>query len=173
MILIDKIKNNLTIKKFYIEFIFLKINSNFDKKMRWLIFLLLVVLLGCNSNYKDGWESDDCDYSDCNTLEPVSADISVRFTRNESNPTPTIYVMRGFYDNGVIIDTIKTDTVSAFTADLVLPVDFQYTFFTKYIDGKDTIIAIDGGYVAKKSRTECDSICWTVENTNFNIKLKK
>ena len=141
--------------------------------MRWLVFVFLAVLIGCNSNYKDGWESDDCDYSDCNTVEPVSAFVSIKFTRNEANPNPTIYVMRGFFDNGVIIDTIKTDTVSAFEADLTLPVNFQYTFFTKYVDGNDTIIAIDGAYVRKKSRTECDSICWSVENTIFNIKLKK
>lgn len=141
--------------------------------MRWSIFLFLTILVACNSDYKNNWESDDCNYSDCNTVEPVFADVSVTFTRNEANPSPTIYVKRGFYDNGVIIDTIKTDTVSGFWADIMLTVDFQYTFYTKYIDGKDTIIAIDGGYVRKKSRKECDTICWSVENTMFNIKLKK
>jgi len=137
------------------------------------IFAALILLFGCNNdNLKDSSYDDDCDYSSCETVEPFYTDISIKFTRNAENPNPTIYLMNGYYDEGSIIDSIETDTVSGKIASKSVLLNFQYTVFIKYISGTDTIIAIDGDYVHKNTYNECDSICWAVYNTKFNLKLK-
>lgn len=145
--------------------------------MKYIFSIIIAfLLLGCQNTITKSFDDDDdfndCDYSTCNTEEPFVAEISVKFTRNSENLNPVIYIMNGYYDNGTIIDSIETDTVDGNVAKKTLPLNFQYTVFTKYQKSADTIIAIDGAYVYKKTYQECDSTCWDIYNTKFNIKLK-
>ena len=144
--------------------------------MKIIYFLLIVSMaLSCNTNnFKDFDDDDyDCDYSTCNTVEPFYADIKVKFSRDIDNPAPVIYLLSGYYEENKILDTIATDTISDNYIYINVAVGHQYTVYTVYKSGNDTIVAIDGNFVTKESYEMCDSLCWEVENTVFNIKLKK
>ncbi len=147
--------------------------------MKYIIFFFALMLAACNMHMKNGYDDfgdddagNNCDYSNCNGIEPFNTDLYIKFTRNKENPNPKIFLMSGFYEDGVIIDSISTDTVSGKIAVFNVALNIQYTVFCKYKSGNAQITAIDGAFVQKKSYTVCDSVCWQIKNNFFNIKLK-
>ena len=126
------------------------------------------------NGYNDFGDEDqnNCDFTNCNGVEPFSTNLYIKFSRNKENPNPEIFLMSGFYEDGTIIDSISTDTVAGNIAVFNVPLKNQYTVFAKYKSANAQITAIDGAFVLKKTYTECDSICWQIKNNFFNIKLK-
>lgn len=144
-------------------------------KTQYLLLVFLILLFSaCSNQLKSDFDDDssDCDYYNCNTEEPFSAQIFVKFTRNSENPNPIIYLKSGYYDTGELIDTVKTSSISGNVANFDVYLNRRYTVYTDYKSGDKNITAIDGKIVIKESRIECDSTCWSVKNNVFNIKLK-
>ncbi len=137
-----------------------------------LIFSFLIFSCDKKKSFYDDYE--ECDYSNCISVEPYYADLRISFSRTAENPNPKIYVMRGFFENQNFIDTICTDSLEdyLFYAELFVPLNYNYTLAAEYFVDDDTIWVIDGKYVYKKFYYECDSTCWNTYNTNFNLKLK-
>jgi hypothetical protein len=137
--------------------------------------LIFIFFTSCtNVRGFDSWDNDDedCDYYNCNTVEPFDAVLNIKFTRNNQNQNPIIFVKTGYYEDGVVCGEIKTDTVNGDIAHIREPLDFNYSVYTIYKRGNDTILVIDGAYVHKIHYQECDSTCWQIKNANFNLKLK-
>lgn len=146
-------------------------------KTQYSLLVLILLFSACSNQVKsnyDGVSSDysDCDYYNCDSEEPFSTQIYVKFTRNSENPNPVIYLKNGYYDSGEVVDTFKTISIAGNVANFNVSLNQQYTVYTDYKLGDKNITAIDGKLVMKKSRVECDSTCWSITNTVFNIKLK-
>jgi len=143
-------------------------------KIQYLLLFLIFIFSACSNQLKSDFDDDssDCDYYDCNTEEPFSTQILVKFTRNSENPNPIIYLKSGYYDTSEVIDTVKTSSISGNVANFDVYLNHRYTVYTNYKSGDKNITAIDGKIVLKESRIECDSTCWSIKNNVFNIKLK-
>lgn len=129
---------------------------------------LFVIFATCNSNkYKT--EEYDCDYSDCETVEPMVGDFFIKLTINDENSNVPIYIYKGNYEDNNILDTIFSEKDELYyEADL----DKLYTLVAQYYKGNDTILVFDSKNFEKFSTYYCDSLCWTIKPTNFNLKLK-
>lgn len=138
-----------------------------------IILIAVFFMSACEStSFRD--KTEDCTYSNCNSIEPMDCDLTVYFTRTSQTPNPRIFVILGDYEDYNVIDTILTNQRDAKDSkSITVSVNFTYTLVAEYFRGDDTIYAIDANYVYKKSRRECDSTCWKVENKIFNLKLKK
>ncbi|MCP4180136.1 MAG: hypothetical protein GY756_20420 [bacterium] len=116
-------------------------------------------------------ESDECDnpdYSDCNTVEPYKDFLNVSLTINSENPTVEIKVFEGDYENNFIVAEIDADQEKE---QVEVNVDQSYTVTARYIQGIDTIIAIDKTKLKKKDRSHCDSTCWSLKGGDIDVKL--
>lgn len=144
------------------------------KKINVIIVLTALLLNSCNNKMKSYYYDDDCDYYNCNSVEPFYTYLEIDFSRTLENPNPNIYIMLGDFEDNNIIDTIKTDTIEdyLFSTETSVLLNYNYTVYAEYYVGNDTILAIDGAFVHKESYTECDSTCWKVKNNYFNVKLK-
>ena len=132
-------------------------------------FFIALLLVSC---FKELSNDDvDCstyDYSDCNTIEPDKAKLSVKLTINTENQSVPITIYSGkFEDNNIFL----VDTVAKDNYDTLLPIGY-YTVAAKYIKGSDTILAMDGAKTSKSKNVTCDSTCWKVTSADFNVKLK-
>jgi len=137
--------------------------------LKIVFILVLAFFTSCTNQFSNSFDYDDdfggdCDYSSCDGIEPYFADIYIKFTRNNENPNPKIYLMSGFYENGVVIDSVSTDTIDGEKVIINVNLNYQYTVFIKYVSGENIITAIDGAYVHKSSYMVCDSVCWNVNN---------
>lgn len=131
------------------------------------LFMLFAILSSCYTNqYPDS--SEDCESYNCDTYEPYDAKLYITFTKNSENSDPQLLLLEGCYEDNNVIDTLPTDDTNF---DIIVLINHNYTVVAKYVKGKDTIIAIDGAYVEKKSHYECEDICWEVINGNIDVEL--
>ena len=142
----------------------------FERKI--ILFLILFFSLGCQ-------QTQIKDYVDCQCVEqePFRGNLVIYFTRSTEQRSPQILLMNGFYEEGDIIDTIRTDTVPAYRDFVFYPVGIghYYTAVAIYNRGNDTIYAVDGDFFSKATYydSDCDTTCWKIEGYQLNVKLKK
>ncbi len=131
------------------------------------VFIILFVISSCNT---DSYYSDeDCDDFICNSEEPFEAILYVNFTKNTENPNPKILLLEGEFEEFNVIDTLSTDEDKL---ELNVAINQFYTVVAYYLSGNDTIVAIDGDDVKKKSNSECGYECWKITDGSVNVKLK-
>ncbi len=136
------------------------------------ILLILVLSLGCQDMRLK-------EYSDCQCIsqEPFQGSLIIYFTRDTGQRSPEILLMNGFYEEGDVFDTIKTDTVPAYRDFVYYPVSIghYYTAVAIYLRDRDTIFAVDGDFFSKSAYydSDCDTTCWKIEGYQLNVKLKK
>ena len=142
-------------------------------RLSFLFVLFLALFVSCQQLNLDD-EDADCDYSTCNGIEPFSATLNIYFTRNPKIDSTVIFVLSGYFEDFIVLDTISIDTIPDYRTKtyIVKDIGHYYTIVAQYIIGKDTFLAVDGNELAKKSYYECDSLCWKVTGENFNVKLK-
>ncbi|MEI6765249.1 MAG: hypothetical protein WCM76_06370 [Bacteroidota bacterium] len=133
-----------------------------------IIFALCVVCCGCKSSVSE----QDCqsyDYTDCETTEPVAANLNIRLTINAENPWVPVSIYRGRVEDSVLV---KYDSIKEEKYSVLMETGSYYSVVARYISGDKIIYAIGGDKVSKSSQTTCDSICWTVTEGNVNVELK-
>lgn len=125
-----------------------------------------------NSCEKSTDSDIDCstyDYSDCNTMEPSLGNVHVRLTINDENAKVPITIYAGKLEENVVV---VFDTAYSAAYDTLLPIDQFYTVKAEYHKGSKTIFAVDGDETKKSKTRTCDSLCWSVNEANINVKLK-
>lgn len=126
------------------------------------------------SSCDDFWDSmsdteDDCDYSDCDTEEPLTAPLQIKLTINSENTDVEIIVYKGNIEDK---DTVIVDTVNETSFETELRLDEYYSATAKYSVGDKTVIAVDGDIIEKISTDLCDSTCWEVKGGDLDLRLK-
>ncbi len=137
-----------------------------------LVFIfILIIFNSCEQTFVNSPE--DClnyDYSDCNTTEPTLVPLNIKLTLNDENLSVPLIIYKGkLEENNIII----IDTANSESYNVMLAPDNYYTVKARYISGNDIIYAIGGDNVKKIRNQVCDSICWTTQEGNVNVKLKK
>ena len=143
----------------------------FKNSILFFFVSLTLFILSC-SDWTNGSTDDECedpDYSDCNTTEPISAPLKISLTINDENPKPEIIVYYGDYEDQIIADTLLPDSENF---ESMQSIGEEYSLALKYVHEGDTIVAIDGTKLKKKSKTNCDSTCWTVSGGEIDLRLK-
>ncbi len=130
------------------------------------ILLIAITVLVINSCL-DSYDSDDCDYTNCNTVYPSQGTMTVKVSLTESGVPVDIY--EGYYDNGILLER---DTIYSYERDYLLAPEMYYTVIAHYESTEDTIHVIDGGRIPINSKRECDSNCYSVKDLTVNVKLK-
>jgi len=131
---------------------------------------LLFSMFSCSS--WDVTSDEDCeypDYSNCNTTEPFMGVLKISLTNNENFPKNTLTLYDGYIEDDIIYDTF---TINTDFRKIEVPINRRYSAKVMYISDTDTIIAVDGTKIVKKSRVNCDSICWTVSGETLDLTLK-
>ena len=141
------------------------------KYTRLLPLLLLFLFVRCAEDRVDLPDVEDCenyDYQDCNTTNPVDAEVKFNFSINKQIHYVSFEVYKGTIDDGTFF---FADT--AFSSDeyYMLPVDEYYSAIATYhLDGK-VVKVIDGGKLRKSSKKVCDSTCWAVNKLSMDLIL--
>lgn len=131
------------------------------------LFVIIFLFVSCDK-LTDEDECDDVDYSDCNTEEPFRDSLHIKLTINDENEKVKLVIYDGDFEDGIAITQIETEK-SKINVEVLL--DREYSASAEYISGKDTIIAIDGTNIKKKSKTYCDSTCWSIKNQDLDLRL--
>ena len=139
-------------------------------KLFFSISIFLSFLLLMQNCQTITYDEEDCYYNNCNTIEPFETLLSVNYTKNDQNPHPLILLMSGHYEENNIIDTLSPDSTNL---QVWVSLNHYYTVVAKYKVGNDSVIAIDGKYLEKKSYWECDSLCWKYDEGYIDVTLKQ
>jgi hypothetical protein len=112
--------------------------------------------------------SVDC--SECYTIMPDSADITVYLTINHDYP----FVPLTIYKDQVDDDRIEyTDTATSSPYCRYVPVDQYYSVKAEYTTNGKTTFAVDGDKLNIKHVTEsCDLECWVITGGVMDVRLK-
>lgn len=132
-----------------------------------LFTILITSITSCNP---EEWDPVDC--NECYTNKPSDAELNVKLTINNMNPSVIIDVYSGRLEEELLI---LTDTVRSETWSTILPVEEYYTITATYraATGNFNVTAIDGNFIRlRRIRASCDDPCWVVRGNNFNVKLK-
>ncbi len=128
----------------------------------------MLFLISCNKDY-----NVDCstyDYSNCNTLEPTNADITITITMQNIYSKVPIWLYKGkFGDNQ---ELIYADTISKAETKFNLQLNQDYYAKAEYIKDGKKIYAVDGSFLKKVGKTICDSTCWIIKGDAIDLRLK-
>ncbi|MBN2681569.1 MAG: hypothetical protein JXR58_03620 [Bacteroidales bacterium] len=136
------------------------------KKIILLASLISVLFSFCEV---EDTECVDADYSDCDTWEPFWGELVISLTINEENTLVPVTIYRGKIEENQII---KQCSIRTPTLYYEVPLDEYYTVKAQYKNNGQTIYAIDGDRIYKKSRKYCDSTCWEIKGGYFTLDLK-
>lgn len=129
--------------------------------------LSVFVMLSCSK------EKNICDEDKvCYTEGPDSLYVKLSLSDNpQKNTLKEVSFYKGYFDDGKLIDHFYTQEKEIY---YLLPIDSRYTASAKYVDGKDTVLVIDGGKLGDGSYTNCEESCydWN-EELILNLTLEK
>ena len=131
-----------------------------------LVFMapILIPLGGCD-------EENDLPSApmDCIEQKPVFGTLHLQITINAENPTVTVTVYRGNYDDGIVV---ATEPFTSETGSIDLEVDDTYSATARYKRGEDTILVLDEGYISTSSEEFRDATCWSVHDGYVDLRLE-
>lgn len=146
-------------------------NSKTYKIVIGVLFLFYFLLTNaCNWDLPEDEETClDYDYSNCNTERPVFGEIGLRLNDELPGSGIEIRLYRGYFeDNSIeLVDTVFESYVV-----LTVPVDISYTAAAVYKTDSTNIVAIDYGMVKRTSEKVCDSICWSLNEPELDLRLR-
>lgn len=134
----------------------------------YIIIFLIIVLVGCNKDY-----NVDCttyDYSNCNTIEPTSADYTVTISKQSKDSKVPVWLYKGKY--GDSHELIFYDTILEVETKFNLILNNDYYAIAKYVKDGRIIYAVDGSYLKKVGKPVCDSTCWIIKGDAVDLRLK-
>ncbi len=132
------------------------------RSVSFSMLLFLFVFTSCNQNACNPGAI-------CETVQPTTGLLSVEVTVNASHPAVEVAIYSGQFEEG---NLIFLDTLEAPTQDYSVPLDEYYAVTAKYVEGADTIIALDGAKVKLSSSKNCNETCYTVLDGIVDLKLK-
>ena len=134
--------------------------------------LLVTIILSTSCNKDSAKYSDvDCDtydYSDCQSIEPVETDLKLLFTINKNYSWVPFEIYKGSVDKG---ELVLRDTAWNSTITYVMPIPEKYSVKAIYELNGQTIYTIDGAKLEATSVPVCDSNCWSVAVSEFDLRL--
>ena len=129
-----------------------------------------ILYISCKDSYVEN-DEEDCatyNYSDCNTLEPYTADVKLSFTI-KNNASVAFEIIEGRIEDG---KTIVYDTTNTSVIYYNLPIPQYYTVKAIYKNGDNTIFAIDGVEMKATEVHKCDSICWDLQDFELDLRIQ-
>ncbi len=124
------------------------------------ILLLLLVLVGCRK--------DPCDENErCQTVEPSEGTVRVMITPPAEGDTVGVSVLEGHVEEGREVAFLNMTTAQA---ALSLPVEKKYSATAAYTEGKDTLVALDGGRLVLEDYLNCDEVCYSLEDLELDLR---
>jgi len=139
---------------------------NLKSTIIFILSLACVILASCNNE-----QNVDC--FQCVTHQPDSAYLLIYSTINNENPKVLINIYKSKYNinNPPVVALI--DTLKLSTQRIKVPVGYFYSVKAIYKVGTDTVAAIDGDNLSiTKVKAACDSVCWTINGGQINVRLK-
>jgi hypothetical protein len=139
---------------------------------------LAFLLAGCADDRCDPQSSLPCDLidedeescspapSNCPRSVPESGNLLVHV----SQPLPVrVNIYAGAaYETGILIGS---GAPSSTTWSLSLPLG-KYSATALYVQGKDSVLAVDGGEVGYDSKGYCDETCFSATDGEVNLRLE-
>ncbi|PLW92569.1 MAG: hypothetical protein C0592_10150 [Marinilabiliales bacterium] len=132
----------------------------------YFTFLSLVTVI---SSCFDSYDTDECDYTDCNTTYPSEGTMRVKVTENPNGSGVPIAIYEGFFDNGILLER---DTIYREEKSYYLSPEMYYSVVAEYESNGEIIHVVDGGRILVQANKMCDSVCYSVKNLTVNVKLK-
>ncbi len=122
------------------------------------IFSVLIVS-SCGKTTGNG----ECDQDiTCYTQKPEELFVKLQLSKNESDSPVEVTFYKGDIDDGDIIDNFPTDSTEE---SYLMPINEDYSATARYLEGQDTIIAVDGERLSAESFENCDETCYDWDHT--------
>ncbi len=135
--------------------------------VRKVIIVLFIIVAGYSSC--DIFPRVKC--SDCQVIEPDSADIKMLFTINSENLRVPLIVYKGKVEDANLewIDTTNNETLY-----LYVKTGQFYSVVAKYKSGAKTIYAVDGDKITVQNESDyCNQNCYIITNNVLDVRLKE
>lgn len=144
----------------------IRINTN---KLSFLL-LISLLIISCNKGAFNNRDVDcnTYDYSDCSTSEPYETEVNLVFSINNDFNWVPFEIYKGTVDKG---ELLIRDTAWNSKITYVMPIPETYSVRAKYEYNGQIIYTIDGAKLKATSEQICDSICWSVDVNDFDLKL--
>ncbi len=131
------------------------------------LFLSLLLLTLCNKETTN--QPVDC--SQCFPVAPDSGFLALHLTINGENRKVPVAVYEGNLEDQ---DVRFRDTVTQPTIKILMPAGHTYAVTARYIQGGDTLIAVDGTSLEiKKAVGQCSKTCYVVMGGYLDLRLRK
>ena len=122
------------------------------------VFSVLIVS-SCGKTTGNG----ECDQDiTCYTQKPEELFVKLQLSKNESDSPVEVTFYKGDIDDGDIIDNFPTDSTEE---SYLMPINEDYSATARYLEGQDTIIAVDGERLSAESFENCDETCYDWDHT--------
>jgi len=131
-----------------------------------LSIIILVFFISCTKN---NYSIDKKSEYICDSIEPTVGDLNIYLSINNEYPKVTVYIYKGKFEDGAIIDSIESSSIKNF---YTVNLNSYYTAVAKYIRNNDTILVVDGEMLNKKFYEGETSDCWLITGGSLNLKLK-
>ena len=124
---------------------------------------ILVPLVGCE-------DQGDLPYPppDCMEQKPAFGSLSLQITINAENPSVTVTVYRGDYEDE---NVVTTESFTSETGSIDLEVDNTYSVTASYQRGPDTILVLDEGRISTSGEEFRGATCWNVSDGSVDLRL--
>jgi hypothetical protein len=146
---------------------FFSLHKAFLYYLSKILFLAAFVCLSCNKEMV----SSNASCLNCYSASDTGSYLYINVTISEKQPAVPIVIYREKFDPGKQMKIEKMDTVTKSTYTLFVAFGHYYSVSAEYVDGIDTIYAVDGG-IFDFEKVNCDNPCYQVVGGIYDVKKK-
>jgi hypothetical protein len=107
----------------------------------------------------------------CLSRSDTTAFIYIHLSTSETQPAVPVVIYREKYNPNKLMVVEKKDTAATDTYRLLVSLGHYYSVSAEYIEGGDTILAIDGG-VFDIEKVNCDNPCYQTVGGIYDVKKR-
>jgi hypothetical protein len=129
--------------------------------------LVYIVCMSCNKETL----SSNGGCINCFSKSDTAAYIYINVSISETQPAVPVVIYREKYNPKKLMTVEKIDTVTKGTYYLLVSFGHYYSVKAEYLNGNDTIYAIDGG-IFDIEKVNCDNPCYQAVGGIYDVKKK-
>jgi hypothetical protein len=130
-----------------------------------IYFLLFLILFSCKDKTED---CTDEDYRNCDTSRPEYGYVDINLSFNHLNPDVILRIYEGnFEDNRLLLEqSVRSSRIIE-----ELRTNTYYSFTATYQNGREIIVAVDGGKIKIDSYQMCEYKCYEARRLNVDLRI--
>jgi hypothetical protein len=130
---------------------------------------IFIIFIFISFSCKDKTENcTERDYDECYTSRPEYGMAEIMLTLNSENPKVTFRIYEGNFEDGKLL--LEEDVAGRMFTEY-LAVEKQYSFTATYKNGRENILAVDGGKIKITSYQMCEYKCYEARVLKIDLRI--